>query len=874
MIELNRLQGKRLDKFDIILLEMVMGINFVLFGKYAMVKADTIPDAQQMLNQNATTTMSGISRTNTIMPVAASSESITHSGVNGTANWDIDSDGKLTIHAGRLDFGPGNWKPYAQLIKSVYVESGVTPTSSVMNTDGNGIFSELPNVETIDITNLDVSGTNSLSSMFYDDKKLKKIIGLNTWNTSKCSNMSSMFYNDFLLEELDVSNFDTSNVTSMTNMFFACQSLQTLDVSNFDTSKVETIDSMFRGVSGEITGLNYFNSSKITTLKNTFYGVDFTKTNVNDIEGWDTSKVTSMSGTFSSSKFNSLDLSAWDIGNVTDMSSMFANSIGDIDQIKDIAGWDTSKVTSMSQMFQGVKNTSLSVVDNWDVSNVTSMVGMFQDCSNLSSLDLSKWNTGSLSEVIQMFSGAKLLNENNLKGYQTLVTNKVTSMSYMFSNTGFETIDLSKYDTSNVTNFNHLFYQTSKLKKIIGDNIDTHVANDFSNMFYGTGDIDFSESNVDKWDTSHVTNMSNTFSSSKITDYNFLKNWDTSSVTRMDSTFSGSVAQSLPISDWNVSNVNTLNQIFYNTTVLNDLPISNWDVSKVTNMSGTFWKSGVKSLDIKKWNTSKVTTFYAIFNSMDNLETLDLSNLDTTSATDVQYMFGGDKKLWKITLGPKSVLVNLNGPANSVGSGVLNPVPGTVISDSNSDGTYQAISDKWQAVDPDNGGTDHAPVGDLISNAEIINKFSTVGNPVTTYVWQQQPRIDMKMSVPDIDFGRTYNSAGLVKRSTPFAINVTNNSYPTDSTSAKINVSMEHPLTDIDDDSKTLNDVLVFKGQDNIEKILSSSDTEIYNGDINNGSNDISWDGDHGILLDMNNDRFAQNGRYTTTLNWTLTNSL
>lgn len=873
MIEIMRFQSKRLDKIDIILLEIIMGINFVLFGKYAMVKADTVPDAQQMLNQNATTTMSGVSRSNTIMPIAASSESITHSGVNGTANWDIDSDGKLTVHAGHLAYGRGNWAPYANLITSVYVEPGVTPYSSVMGAGGNGIFSGLSNVEIIDVTNLDVSKAYSLSGMFYNDMKLKRILGLDTWNTSQCIYMGSMFYNDYLLEELDVSSFDTSKATDMAIMFLDCKSLKSLDVSNFDTSGVQSMSSMFSGVSGEIFGLNNFNTSRVTSLRNTFEKVDFTKTNVNDIAGWDTSKVTSMSGTFQGAKFNSLDLSSWDIGNVTDMSNMFANSVGDINQIKNIVDWDVSKVTSMFQMFQGVKNASLSVVDNWDVSSVTNMTGMFQNCSNLSSLDLSKWRTSSLLEVSQMFSGAKLLDENNLKGYQTLVTNKVTKMDSMFSNTGFKEINLSKYDTSNVVDFNHLFYQTTKLNKVIG-NLDTHSATNFSYMFDGTGDIDFTESNADKWDTANVTNMSNTFASSKITDYSFLKDWDTSSVIDLSNTFSNIVAQSLPIDKWDVSKVENLNQTFKGTTKLDDLSISKWDVSNITDMSGTFWGSGMKSMDIKNWNTSKVTTFYAMFNSMPNLETLDLSNLDTTSATDVQYMFGGTYKLWKVTLGPKSVLVNLKGPAQPVGSGLGRPVPGTIISDSNSEGTYQAISDKWQEVAPEEGGTDHAPVGDLMSNTDIVDKFSTVGNPVTTYVWQQQPQIDMKMSVPDIDFGETYDSAGLVKRNAPFAINVTNNSYPTDAIPAKINVSMDHPLTDVDDTSKTLNDVLVFKGQDNIEKILSSADTEIYNGDIANGSNDLSWDDDHGILLDMNNDRYAKNGHYTTTLKWTLTNSI
>lgn len=848
MIEIMRFQSKRLDKIDIILLEIIMGINFVLFGKYAMVKADTVPDAQQMLNQNATTTMSGVSRSNTIMPIAASSESITHSGVNGTANWDIDSDGKMTVHAGSLAYGQGNWAPYANLITSVYVEPGVKPINDAMTGDtNNGIFSNLINAKTIDVTNLDVSKTIAFSNMFSGDSKLTDIVGLDTWNTPKAEYMR--------------------------NVFSGCSSLATLDVSSFDTSNVIFMDKMFQNVSGKIIGLNSFNVSRVEKFDSLFEGVDFNKTNSDDIKDWDVSNVTNMSSLFKGTKFDTLNLSNWNFKNVTNMASMFQQSTGNISQVKNISEWDTSNVTNMSLMFDGVTTNDLSCLKNWNVQNVESIGWMFAESPNLESLDLSEWETDNLSTVSSIFRNSKLLNENTLKGYQTLVTNRVTSMSWMFMGTSFEEIDLSKYDTSNVTSMNGLFQSNSKLKKIIG-NFDTSSVEDMSAMFTSVGAVDFSQLNIADWDTSKVENMDSMFSSAKIIDYDFWKNWNTSSVANLSNTFARISAESLPIDDWDVSKVNRMYQTFYNATKLKNLSLGKWNVSNVTNMNSTFFQSGLISLDIKNWNTSNVTTFYAMFNSMSNLETLDLSNLDTTSATDVQYMFGGDKKLWKITLGPKSVLVNLNGPANPVWVGMDTPVPGTIISDPNSDGTYKAISNRWQEVAPEEGGTDHAPVGDLMSNKNIVDKFSTVGNPVTTYVWQQQPQIDMKMSVPDIDFGETYDSAGLVKRNAPFAINVTNNSYPTDAIPAKINVSMDHPLTDVDDTSKTLNDVLVFKGQDNIEKILSSADTEIYNGDIANGSNDLSWDDDHGILLDMNNDRYAKNGHYTTTLKWTLTNSI
>lgn len=868
--------SSRRQRLGFLTFDVIFGLNLVLLGN-TVVKADTVTSAQQMLNQNAVNTMNNslTANTNVIMPLAVSTASITHSGTNGTADWDIDSDGKLTIHAGVLAYGQGNWSAYASSITSVYVEPGVTPyTEFYAQGVDNGVFSKLTNVKTIDVTNLDVSKAKVLSSFFKEDPKLTQIIGLDKWDTSNCETMESMFDSDLVLTNIDVSNFNTQKVSRTTNMFISCRALESLDVSNFNTSNLVLMDRMFAYVPGKITGLNNFDTSKVTNLSGAFTGTDFTKTNPDDIKDWDVSSVTNMSNLFQACKFSSLDLSNWDLNNVTNMSYMFASD-NNIDQVKNIADWDVSKVINMSGMFSNVTDDDLSVIQNWDVSNVENMASMFENCANLKSLDLSNWNTKSLTTITRMFNQSKLLNEDNLKGYQTLITNRVSSIAWTFANTGFTAIDFSKADTSNIIDMSYAFYGTSKLKKIIGS-INTSKVTAMNNMFSSSAFDDPSDSNIASWDLSKVKTLDYTFSSAKGTNYDFIKNWNVSNVTSMQNTFASMTnAKTVPVENWDVSNVTNFYQTFYKSSGFTSLPLTDWNVSKATNMSGMFWgASSLKTLDINKWDTAQVTTFYAIFNSMDNLEKIDMSNLDTTNATDVQYMFGGDTNLWKITLGPKSVLTNLKGGANPMNARLLDPVAGTVVQDDSADKTYTAISDKWQEVGADSGGTDHAPVGDLISADEIMDKFSVTGNPVTTYVWQQHYKIDMSLTVPDVDFGTTTNASGLVKRKGDFDITVVNKNYPTTPIPSKVMVAMDQPLTDSLDSSKTLNDVLIFKDNNNKEQILSAADTEIYSGDIADGSNTLSWDNVHGLLLNMNNDKYAKSGHYSTTLKWTLTNSI
>lgn len=854
----------------------VVGINLIIFS-HGIVKADTVSDAQQMLNQNAVSTRSLdlTQKTNSIMPLTVSTASITHSGVSGTASWDIDSTGKLTIHAGQLAAGKGNWSPYASSITSIYVDEGVMPYNEFATGEktSNPIFSDLPNVTKIDVTNLDVSQTVTFGQMFEDDKKLQQIIGLDKWDTRNCTWMVGMFRNNSALISLDLSNFDTTKVTNMGSMFSYCSSLVSLNVSNFNTASVTSINSMFERVKGKIIGLNDFDTGKVESMASTFSGVDFTVIDPNDIKDWNISKVTSLSSTFASSKFNSLDLSKWDFSSVTDMSNMFSGD-SNVSQVKDMATWDVSGVTNMAMMFSNVTDESLSFINDWDVSNVTSMAAMFMGCKNLTSLDLSKWNTSSLNSVKAMFQNCSLLNEDNLKGYQDLVDNKVTDMSYMFMGTGFETIDLSKYDTSNVTTFDSTFRAMTKLKKIIG-NFDTSSVTTIASMLMGSSITNFDGLNIADWDLSKNTSLASTFNATKINDFDFLKNWNTSAVTSMASTFMRNTSTDvLPVGNWDVSKVTSFYYTFYGVN-FSSIDFSNWDVSNATSMDSMFMSSNLKKIDLSKWNTSKVTNFYAFINSMKNLEFVDLSGLDTTNATNLDYFFGGNSNLWKVTLGPKSVLVKQSGTPSTIGARFPTPVAGTPIQDSDTTGSYKAISNKWQAVDPNSGGTDHAPVGDLMSADDIMDKFATTGNPVTTYVWQQQPKVNLEMSVPDLDFGTTSNASGVVSRKTKdFAVTVENKNYPEEAFDAKLSVALVKPLTDSFDSSKTLNDVLIFRNEQNTDNVLSNSPTEVYNGPINFGTNQLSWDDKHGLLLNMNNDRYAQNGHYSGTLEWELTNSL
>ena len=123
---------------------------------------------------------------------------------------------------------------------------------------------------------------------------------------------------------------------------------------------------------------------------------------------------------------------------------------------------------------------------------------------------------------------------------------------------------------------------------------------------------------IDKWDTSNITNMAWMFSNCSLLSLPNISKWNISNVTNMNHMFYGcSLLESLPdISEWDTSNVKDMSHLFRNCKKLSSLPdISKWNTSNVTNISYMFYGcSALSSLpEISKWDTSKVTDMFNMF---------------------------------------------------------------------------------------------------------------------------------------------------------------------------------------------------------------------------------------------------------------------
>ena len=118
-----------------------------------------------------------------------------------------------------------------------------------------------------------------------------------------------------------------------------------------------------------------------------------------------------------------------------------------------------------------------------------------------------------------------------------------------------EVIDISGWDTSNVTVMDDMFRKCAKLKNIIGiENLDVSKLEDASCMFYGCENL--IELDLTNWNTISLENMSYMFYN--CSNLKIIKN----------------------IENWQLTSIKDVSYMFYECTKL-DVDLSNWDLRNI-----------------------------------------------------------------------------------------------------------------------------------------------------------------------------------------------------------------------------------------------------------------------------------------------------
>ena len=241
-------------------------------------------------------------------------------------------------------------------------------------------------------------------------------------------------------------------------------------------------------------------------------------------------------------------------------------------------------------------------IAEWDTSRVTDMSYAFAMLGTTDALstapgfkaDLSRWNTSNVTNMHGMFQGVRYI-DCNISNWKT---SKVKNMSSMFAATVNFNPDLSRWNTSRVENMSHMFHSASNFNSDLSS-WDTSSVTKMQYMFRMARSFN---GDISRWNTWRVQKMMNMFEGAE----NFscdLWSWDTRNVEDMSFMFKDAHSFKADLSRWNTSKVRDMSSMFQNAHSF-ESDLSRWDTTRVKSMDKMFENAYVFQSDLQYWNTS------------------------------------------------------------------------------------------------------------------------------------------------------------------------------------------------------------------------------------------------------------------------------
>lgn len=309
----------------------------------------------------------------------------------------------------------------------------------------NSLFSSCDNLETVDITNMNMRNVQIASNLFYQCTSLKKA-DMSNINASSLTDAGFMFSGCTSLETVNLYKANLNNAKNLYGMFYDCKKLITVNMDGVIAGNIQNTGSMFYGcLVLESINLSSISTETITYMYQTFYNCESLK-NI-DISGLSTNNVTNFSNMFAGCN-NLKTLNAHiDTSSAKTLSNMF-DSCYLLDKL-DTSGFNTSNVTDMFALFADCKSLTEIDLSTFSTDKVTDMGYMFYGCETLSSLDVSLFNTANVTSMESMFINCNILASLKTgKDFKFIGTDY--SLSGTWQNTAGETFTSGSFP-SNVT---------------------------------------------------------------------------------------------------------------------------------------------------------------------------------------------------------------------------------------------------------------------------------------------------------------------------------------------------------------------------------------------------------------------------------------
>ncbi|GEM_PF-521190 len=554
------------------------------------------------------------------------------------------------------------------------------------------IFKECNKVEKLDLSGWKLHNVTNLYQAFNNDYALSELKLGSGWNlqncttmyacfdscsnlkgcdfheiktSSKLSNVECLFKGCAKIENLNIKEWDVSGVHSMKQTFYNCSAVKTIDIANWITPNLESLENTFSGCSNvELIDMSNWNMEKVKTMESAFNSLKKLKRVEMGDRGWNLKACTSLKGTF-------------------EYCSSLNQSFEKLQT--------TSALEYMNYTFNGC--TSLSDLDlrNVNAEGIKTMDKTFMDCTALETLNVSTWNTRSLKTLIQTFKNCKKLTYIDMSNWQM---QSVTNMDHTFAELGaLQTIVTGDgWDFQNCNEFKYTFERCKVLSNFDASKIKT--SDKLSNIEGVFSECEAIEKlDLSGWNTENVTTMLKSFYNCKKLTTLDVSTWNTGNLTDLANTFQNcNSLTEIDMRSWNLRKVTRMYNLFQNAKALTEIKMGDgWQLNSCKEMYNAFNKCEKLNQDFHEISTTEnLNNIASLFNGMTSLTRLDLRNWNLTGVnTNCVDTFKDCSKLRRIYANSSTCGIPASKQSLSMFSGcdVLEGGNGTTIASNNNNTT-------------------------------------------------------------------------------------------------------------------------------------------------------------------------------------------
>lgn len=378
--------------------------------------------------------------------------------------------------------------------------------------DFSNMFNDCRNLETLDISNFEISNESNTENMLSNCQVLKKVkapktignvyivfptVNNNTWHIDDIEPLNAA-------DDSRVFSYAMMDVTNTPHTYIRS------DIDGFMPGPSETLlvngtafNIRLRNLVGSGTDLLNEADTKITkiewtdtafesdiTLNEEYCAPIYAKFDNGVITLYTSAKKVylhdSCSSMFSNmSALESVDLSRFDSSRVSLMQYMF-NGCKSLKSL-DIKHFDTSNVLMMTGLFSYCESLTALDVTNFNTENVTNMRSLFSHCTSLKNLDLRGFKTEKVTDFGYMFWGCESLTELDVSSFRTKQANNMASM---FSGCiALKKLDLKSFETENIMSMEYMFHKNYALKTLDISSFDISNTENTQNILYRCDDL-------------------------------------------------------------------------------------------------------------------------------------------------------------------------------------------------------------------------------------------------------------------------------------------------------------------------------------------------------------------------------------------------